>query len=135
MARIPDLKRVTVEDFSQEDRPLVKKLAFIINSFHEQVRSALNKNIDFENLNQEIKTINFTTGDNGQPLNTLNFKSLLSSRVTGMLVVRSIITSNNTAFQAVKPEISWSQDAGLVSITFIGGLAPNTSYQLTILTL
>lgn len=135
MGRVPDLKRVTVEDFRSEDRPLVKKLAFIINSFHEQVRSALNKNIDFENLNQEVRTLSFTTGEDGQPLNTLSFRSNMNSRVQGMLTVRTVITSNNTAFQAQKPEISWSQDGNLVTLTFIGGLAANTGYQLTILTL
>ena len=135
MARVPDLKRLTVEDFSAEDKPLVRKLSFIINSFHEQVRSALNRNLDFNNLNQEIQTLSFTTGNDSQPLNPLIFRSGLSSRVQGMLVVRTEITSNNTSFQVSKPEISWSQDANLVRIGFIGGLSANTGYTLTILTL
>ena len=135
MARIPDFKRITVEDFAKEDQPLVRKLAFVINSFHEQVRSALTKNIDFTNLSQELKTLEFTTGDNGQPLNTVNFNSNLNNRIQGIIVVRNIITSNNTSFAEIKPEISWSQNNTIVTINYIGGLLPNTSYSLTILTI
>lgn len=135
MARIPDFKRITVEDFKPEDRDLVKKLAFPINSHIEQVRSALSKNLDFENLNQEIKTISFTTNSDGQPINTVSFRSNLSSRVQGIMVVRTVITSNNTSYATELPVISWSQAADQVAIINIGGLLPETGYQLTLLTL
>ena len=135
MARIPDLKRITVEDFSKEDQPLVKKLAFIINSFHEQVRSALSGNLDFTNISQEIKNIEFTTGDNAQPLNTVNFTSGLAQRVQGIILVRAVITSNNLAFPTQAPIISWSQNNQIINLNYIGGLEPNVGYKLTLLTL
>jgi len=133
MAKVPDLKRVTIEDFSSEDRNLVEKLAFIINSFHEQVRSALSKNIDFENLAQETRVLSFSTGIVGQPLNTVSFKSGLVNKIQGITIVRTVITSDNTSFPTELPIISWSQNASLVTITNIGGLQPETQYELTIL--
>jgi len=135
VARIPDLKRLTVEDFAKEDQPLVRKMAFIINSFHEQVRSALAGNLDFTNISQEIKEIEFTTGDNGQPLNTVSFSSTLANRLQGILVVRTVITSNNLVFAEQPPVISWSQNNQIVNINYIGGLEPNVSYRLSLLTL
>lgn len=135
MARVPDFKRITVEDFPQEDQALVKKLAFPINSHIEQVRSALSKNLDFENLAQEIKTISFTTNENGAPLNTVTFKSNMANRVQGIQVVRTVITSNNTTFADQLPVISWSQAVDIVTIIHIGGLLPETQYELTLLTL
>lgn len=135
MARVPDFKRITVEDFKAEDQPLVKKLAFPINSHIEQVRSALTKNIDFDNLSQELKTLNFTTNGDGQPLNTLTFRSDLANRLQGIMVVRTVITTSNTSFASQIPVISWDQAANQVTITFIGGLLPETGYQLTLLTL
>lgn len=135
MARIPDLKRLTVEDFAKEDQPLVRKLAFIINSFHEQVRSALAGNLDFTNLSQEIKTLSFTTGDNSQPNNSLNFTTGLANRVQGIIVVRTVITSNNLAFQETAPVVSWAQNNNIINLSYIGGLAPNTTYDLTLLTM
>ena len=135
MAKVPDLKRITVEDFSPDDRPLVKKLAFVINSFHEQVRNALNQNINFDNLAQEVKTLSFSTDITGQPLNQLTFQSNLANRVQGIQVVRTVITSDNTQVVETLPVISWSQNVRLITITHIGGLLPETGYQLTLLTL
>jgi len=135
MGTIPDLKRVTKEDFSKDDQDLIGKLAFIINSFHEQVRSALSKNIDFDNLAQEVKTLSFTTGADGQPLNPVSFKSTIANKIKGILVVRTVITSDNTSFPTQVPVISWSQNASLVTITNIGSLQAETRYELTILTI
>jgi len=135
MAKVPDLKRLTTEDFSSEDRDLVGKIGFVINSFHEQVRNVLNKGVDFENLAQEVKTLSFTTGSTGQPLNTLTFKSGLINKVQGILPIRTVITSSNTSFQAQMPVISWSQNGTTITILYIGGLNPETKYDLTILTL
>ena len=135
MGRVPDLKRLTVEDFKPEDRPLVQKLAFIINSFHEQVRSTLNKNINTDNLAREIKTLTFTTGENGQPLNTLVFKSGLVSNIIGINVIRLNITSNNQSFPSQMPLISFSQNNEIITITNIAGLENETEYQMVIETI
>jgi len=135
MAKIPDLKRVTAEDFPKEDQALVKKLGFTINSFHEQVRGALNRNINFENLSQEIKVLQFSTNALGQPLNQVSFKSSINNRVQGMIIVRATITTNNTQVVQTMPILSWTQSVNLVTITNIGGLLPETGYELTILTL
>jgi hypothetical protein len=135
MARVPDLKRLAAEDFPADDQPLVRKLAFIINSFHEQVRDALNRKIDFDNLSQEVRTLSFATNSSGQPLNTITFQSSLLNRVQGILPVRTVITSNNTQSAQTMPVITWSQNAKLVTITNIGGLLPETQYEITILTL
>lgn len=135
MAKIPDLKRVTAEDFPQEDQALVQKLGFIINSFHEQVRNILNKKVDFDNLAQETKVLSFATGEDGQPLNDVVFKSNLSNRIRGILPVRIVITSDNTQVATTAPVITWTQAVNQVTITHIGGLSPETGYELTILTL
>lgn len=135
MGRTPDLKRVTAEDFPKESQALVRKLGFIINSFHEQVRNVLNKNIDFDNLNQEIIVLSFSTNQNNQPLNQLNFKSNLKGRIQGMSVVKTVITSSNTQFAETLPILSWNQSGNLVTITHMGGLLPETGYELTILTI
>lgn len=135
MARIPDLKRLAKEDFPTKYRDLIEKLAFPINSHIEQVRSALNKNINFDNLAQELKILTFTTGSNGQPLNTVTFRSDLSSNVQGIIPIRTVITSSNTSFADNIPTISWTQNRNIVTVNYIGNLQPETDYQITILTL
>ena len=135
MGRVPDLKRLTAEDFPSEQQPLVSKIGFIINSFHEQVRSVLNRNIDFENLSQELQTLSFTTDSTSQPLSQLSFRSNIANRVQGILPIRVIITSSNTQSAVNLPVITWSQDVNIVTITNISGLAAETTYQITLLTL
>lgn len=135
MGKTPDLKRIVKEDFPEEYRGLIEKIAFPINSFHEQVRNLFNKNIDFTNLNQEIKVLTFTTNENKKPINTLSFNSGLSTRVQGMQVVRIVITSSNTSFAETMPVISWTQNDKLVTINNISNLLPETAYSLTVLTL
>ncbi len=135
MARVPDLKRIAKEDFPAEYRELIEKLAFPINSHIEQVRSALNKNINFDNLSQEVKVLSFVTGSSGQPLNTLSFRSDLASNVQGIMAVRVVITSDNTSFATQLPVFSWTQEGNIVTFANIGGLAPETGYEITILTL
>lgn len=134
MARVPDFKRLSKEDFPAKYRDLIEKLALPINSHIEQVRNALNGNLDFVNLAQEAKTFTFTTDVTGQPLTQITFNSGLSSNVQGMLVSRVVITSNNTAFANTLPVVSWSQSNNLITITNIGGLQPETAYQLSVLT-
>lgn len=135
MARIPDLKRIAVEDFPQEYQDLVRRLALPINSHIEQVRSAFAGNIDFTNLSQEIRTLNFTTNSNGQPITELSFKSSINKRVEGMIPVSLNITSSNTQFPTQYPFLSFSQNGEIITISNIAGLQPETSYNLTVLTL
>ena len=135
MGRVPSLKRVAAEDFEQEYRPLIQKLAFIINSFHEQVRSTLNKNINSDNLAREIKVLSFNTGNTGQPLNTLTFKSGLIDKIVGINVIRLVITSNNQSYATQMPLISFSQNSELVTINNIAGLASGVEYRLTLETI
>lgn len=132
MARVPDLKRLTVEDFPKEDQGLVSKIAFVVNSFHEQVRSALNKSINFDNLDQQVVTLSFLTNDQGQPLSTQQFRSELQTNVRGILPI-SINVNNNQGLASTMPVINFTQNENLVSIPFIGGLQPETRYSLTLL--
>ena len=135
MGRIPDLKRITKEDFPEKDRELVEKLAFPINSHMEQVRNLFNRNITFENLAQDLITITLQTGTDSKPLNNPEFKSSLNNRVRGIMVVSASITSNNTSFVNETPFISFSQDNDLVTITNISGLEAETAYELLLLTI
>lgn len=133
MGKIPDLKRITKEDFPEQYRDLIEKLAFPLNSHMEQVRNLFNKNITFDNLAQDITTLSVQTGANGQPINKIEFKSTLNDRVKGLIPISANITSNNTSFVTQMPFISFTQDVNIVRITNIAGLSPETTYELTLL--
>lgn len=103
-----------------------------MNSFHEQVRSALNKSINFDNLDQQVVTLSFITDDQGQPLATQQFTSNLQGNVKGIIPI-SVKLQNNQGFVNQMPVINFTQNENLISVPFIGGLAPETRYTLTLL--
>lgn len=129
MGKAPDLKRIVKEDFPAEFHQLIEKLAFPLNSHMEQVRSILGE------VTQELITLKVQTNANSVPINRLNFKSSLRNKVRGVIVVSANITSSNTSFPQHAPFISFSQNLNIVSINNISGLAPETTYDLLLLTI
>lgn len=132
MAKIPSFKRITVEDFPQENQALINKLAFPINSFFEEVRAAFNKSINFDNLAQELIVLSFTTNELGQPLNMLKFKTSVG-RVNGIVPISLKILSNSQAFVTQAPFINFSQSEKFVTIPYISGLTGSTKYEISLL--
>lgn len=135
MARVPDFKRITKEDFDKESQRLIERLAYPLNSFMEQVINALNRNIDFQNLNQEIIEITVTVDSSGKPLIPLQYKSNLRSRVQGMICIRAEnLTTTNTP-PVNTPFATFIQTTNIVTVSNIKGLTANESYKLNFLTI
>lgn len=132
MAKIPSFKRITVEDFPQENQALVSKLAFPINSFFEEVRAGFNKAINFDNLAQELIVLSFTTNELGQPLNVLKFKTTVA-KVSGIMPISLKILSNSQAFVTQAPFVNFSQSEKFITIPYISGLTGSTKYEISLL--
>lgn len=135
MGKVPDLKRISKEDFPSEYQALIEKLAFPLNSHMEQVRALFSKGIDFENLTQELITLKVQTNEKSVPNNRITFKSSLRNKLKGIVVISANITSDNTSFVQSQPFISFSQNLNIVQINNIAGLAAETTYELLLLTI
>lgn len=135
MGRIPDLKRIVKEDFPSEYQDLIDRIAFPLNSHMEQVRNLFNGNIDFENLSQELITLKVQTDSTSKPLSQLSFKSSLSNKLKGIIVISANITSSVLSYPQQAPFISFSQNLNIITINNISGLAPETTYELLLLTI
>lgn len=143
MARIPDLRLLKKEDFDGKDQKLIEKLAFPINNFMQQVVNVCKNGIDFTNLNQQIITVTVSVDSTGTPVNTIQVKSTLSTKVIGMICINAINQSSIMRFPQAQPFISYTQNNAsnntLLTINNIAGLgipSGNTNsdvYQLTIL--
>lgn len=132
MGRVPDLKRITKEDFPQEYHGLIDRLGFVLNSHMEQVRNLFNKSIDFTNLDQEIVVLSFLTDNNGQPVSTQTFKSSLNRNINGLIPI-SVKPQNTQVVVTTFPMINFTQNSNIINLSYIGGLAPETNYTLTLL--
>jgi hypothetical protein len=135
MGKAPNLKRIAKEDFPAEYQELIDKLAFPLNSHMEQVRDLFTKNVDFDNLARELITLKIQTNSLSKPITKVSFKSTLRNKIRGINVISANITSSNTSYVQSAPFISFSQNDGIVSVTNISGLAPETTYELVLETI
>jgi hypothetical protein len=133
MSRRLDIKKIQKEDFEADMQDTIEKLAFPINSFMEQTRNALDGNIDFNNLNEEIITLDISVNASGIPIVITKYVSNIRTRVIGHNVI-SVVSVNNpqTVFATNQPFINYTQNANLVTINNITGLPANERFRLTV---
>lgn len=130
--KVTNLKRLIKEDFDKDNQDLIEKLAFVINPLVEQIVSAFNNNIDFDNLNQQYKSITVTVDTNGIPSVTTEIKYTLSSQLKGIICVSA---QNNTDTTAVTgaPFISYSISGSVIKVLSVSGLPPNKRFTLNLI--
>lgn len=135
MARVPDIKRIQKSDFEEEYQELVDKLAFPINSFFEQTRSAFDRNIDFRNLNQEVINIDITVDAFGIPTLEAKYRSTLKTKVLGHSCINAINISGTAGFPTGQPFLTFVQNNNIVTILNVTGLPADTKYTLVVLSI
>lgn len=141
MATIPTLRQLKPEDFDSKDQSLVQKLAFPINTFMQQVISALSNNLDFTNLNQQVNTFNVSVDANGKPISPVQFKINLATKLAGVICINALNTTSPGRYPLAQPFISYTLNAGTLTINNIAGLSFGTGqtnsdvYTLTLLSI
>lgn len=133
MAKINTLKRIIKEDFDEKDRTFVERFAAIYNPFIDQLITLFDKQVNFDNLNQDYKSLEVTLAAGGAPINTTAFKTNLKSKTLGLVCIRAEVLTGGGALPTGTPLISFSEDSGLITITNVTNLAANTRYRLTLL--
>lgn len=135
MARSISIKKINKEDFDKQYQPLIDKIAFPLNSFMEQVKSAFDKNINFSNLNQEIITLTITVDADGIPIIPTQWKSTLRTKVLGSVCIKATNQDSPASFPISQPFINFVQNGALVFINQISGLQADNKYQLIVLSI
>lgn len=130
MSTPPQLRRIAKEDYSAEDRDMIEKLSYVLNTFMEQTNNVLNRGIDFANLNQEIKDVTLTVDVNGIPTMTTQLKSTLKTRTAGIICINA---SNNTVFPTNGIFLTFSENNKIIRINHVTGLPADTQFKLTLL--
>lgn len=129
--RLNNIKRIIKEDFAQEDRVLIEKLAFALNPFLEQISMIFNKNIDFDNLNQEIINVTIELDANGVPKTTTQIRSTLKTKIRGIQVINAANLENDGTFPTAGPFITYSINGNLITIQHVTGIPANKRYNLS----
>jgi len=123
-------KRIMTTDFSDDDKALAGKIGGLVNTFNEEIYSALSKKLTIEdNLDQTIKLFNVTLDTNGIPKTKLSFKNTLLGKIQGMQVIRVI----GNSYPNSQPFVTFTESGGTINIEHIAGLPSGTEFQLVIL--
>ncbi len=130
MAKVPDLRRITTEDFPEEVRPSIEKLGTVLNKYMQETNNALNSNLDIVNLNRDIKNFNVIVDADGIPTADV----IIKHKVKNFKGMNVILVQNlgSTAFLTGGPFIEFITQNGLIKITHITGLIANTEYNIQI---
>lgn len=131
--KITNLKRLIKEDFAEKDQDLVSKLAFSINPFLEQISNIFNKNIDFDNLNQELLSFEVTVDNNGKPALATELKYTLRTRPKGMQVIRAENISGTAGYPTGTPFITYDFNNENIRVLNVAGLPANKKFRLQVI--
>lgn len=131
MSRIDNIQRIIVEDFPPEDRAVASRIAEYYNYFAEQVTETINGNIDYDNLNKELKVVDVIADSSGTPILETRFQADVGLR--GLTVIRAQNQDNPSIYPSGYPFISFTPDGtGIYTINNITGLPANNKFRLTL---
>jgi hypothetical protein len=133
MAKLNNLKRLVKEDFAQEDQNFVQRFSSLYNPLLDQLQILLDKNVTFDNLNEDKKILTVVVNSQGAPLNTQAFRSTLKSKCIGIQCIRAVNLNILTQYVTGTPHVSFSENQGLLTILNITNLLPNVPYELTLI--
>jgi hypothetical protein len=132
--KLSNTRQIRAEDYDDEYTDLITQLGSILNSFMQEVVELTDGRIDFENLNQNIKTFDITVDSSGVPIQTPFKVGLGKTGVRGIQVINTYNLTNSTGYPTSQPYINFTPIGGdLIRIQSVTGLLPNQKYQLTIL--
>lgn len=133
--KLSQLTRIVEEDFPQESRDIIQKLARALNPFLEQISQAMTKNIDYDNLNRELITFTVTVDSNGVPIGTNELKHNLKTKPKGFLCISARNVSGNIGYPTGTPFVSFDftqNDNSVIKVNNVSGLPTNVKFELTL---
>lgn len=132
MARPPIRREITTEDFEPEYSQLVTRLAYVINPFIGEVTEALDKDIDFDNLESNLISLTLTIGNDGA-ITTGNQVNVGIINPLGISVIGARNTINSAIYPTSMPFISFTPIGNnIIRIDNITGLTQGT-YQINMI--
>ena len=131
--KLNNLRRIVVEDYPSDYNDLIKPLAQALNPTLEQMSFLFNKNIDFDNLNQEVISFQFKAKDaTGIPNSQTQIKTSLKTKIKGVVVINAQNLEGNQLLTGC-PFINYDLSDNLLTVKQITGLPENKTFNITII--
>lgn len=131
MPQIDNPKVITPQDFPNEYKDLVAKLAELLNFTIEQMTNTINGALDYDNLAKKKKVVKVTVNSAGVPTKGGQFISDI--RPVGITVLKASNLTSDSSFPTggIHPTFRLLQ-GGIIEIRHLTGLVANHEYELTL---
>lgn len=129
--QISNVRRIIIEDFKQEDRETVGKLATILNQFMEEVVELSQGNIGIDNLNRSIVKVDLTIGADGKPQGVNQMNTGLTTYSGNKIIDVKSLSGGDNVLSSPYMDCAF-QGNGLVKINKIVGLPTGKKLRITI---
>lgn len=132
MAKINNFRRISTAEYDGENAQMIETLASSLNPFMREVTDAINGQIDFDNLKQNIIQFEATVDSAGTPkTNQLNVGV---TSLSGLQVISARTSTNSNIYPTGTPFISFTPTgSSVITINNISGLPANTKFLLTVI--
>jgi len=138
MAKLPNLRRINVNDFPEEYKDFVSKLSESLNINLEVLYNTLNKRVTLdENIACTYKTIDITVNTSGTPINPISIsfaQELENLYPKGVQVINAVNLTNSNTYPLGQPFVSWElNQSGKLLIKNVTSLQENNKYRLNLI--
>lgn len=134
--KLPGYRRIMTEDYSQEQKELIEKLASTLNISFENIYSALNNKLTFaDNYAAIIKEVEISVNADGTPKQNLTIPVTYEGRTLSVMVgsVQNLTSQNSYPVSA--PFVTFIQSGKNVIIQHFTGLQANNTYRVKLIIL
>jgi len=131
--KLDNIRRILREDYPKDSQETIERLAGILNPFMEQITRALDKQLDFNNLAQELKTFNVEVASDGSIIEGGKIKLALSGRIAGVSCINARNLTNVSHYPESQPFLSTTTTGSIMTVNDITGLQANERYEITII--
>lgn len=139
--KIEKPRQILTDDYSDEEKSLVERLADVINPALENLYRVTDSNVTFENTTWgKITGIIVKVDSNGTPdaesgANRVitKFKNSAKDTPIGIIVLSATCIDDPSIFPTATPFISYSLDNNLIQIKNIQGLPAGKRFQLALM--
>lgn len=132
--KLSGFKRILTDDIPAEYKQLAEKIAYAINPFAEETINAINGKLSIgDNLNQRYKEVTIELDSNGEPTQSVGFKSELVTRCKGISVENVENITNVNTYPTAAPFVTFSESNGIINIKHITGLQTANRWKIRLL--
>lgn len=135
MAKIPSYKRIYENDYPQDSRGLIAKLASSLNYIIEIITISLNGRLTFsDNMQNTITDIDIELDSNGEP-KTRTLIKLTSEYTPSGCIILKVENLTDSTYPTTAPFITWEKFGSNIEIKHITGLSASKRYRIKLLAL